>query len=214
MARRWRVDRLEPAVLRALGFVAPAALSDVDGGVPKAVAAVRALEAKLADADALRQWLLEAGKRTRDAGAMNAFEEQVKVVNVLKADLKKSKAEAATLMADPSSAERLADAAALSQRLAKADDHERLDLRIRINETFKGLVERVQFDGDMGAVMVLKPMLELRPQHGIVPYATRMIADDERQMLASVLVDDDATESQIDRFLGFSDDVRHWAESA
>lgn len=214
MVRRWRLDRLEPAVLRAFGFVAPAALSEVDGGVPKAIAAVQALEAKVADADSLRQWLLEAGKRTRDAGAMDAFEEQVKVVSALKADLKRAKAEAATLMADPGVAERLANAVALSRRLEEANDDERLDLRIRINETLKGLVEHIRFDGDTGAVMVLKPMLGLQPQDGIVPYATRMVADDEGQMLVSVLVDDDATESQMSRFLDFPDDVERWLDSA
>jgi DNA invertase Pin-like site-specific DNA recombinase len=174
MIRRWRVDRLEPAVMRALSFVVPAALSSVDDGAPKAVARVEGLEGRLADANALRKRLLDAVKRTDDEDAMSEFEVQV---------------------------------AALSRRLDETDGDDRLDLRIRINEVLRGLVDRVLFEERAGAVMVLKARLDVRPQHGVAPYATRMVQDSEGHMVVSVLVEDDASDAQINAFLGIDPDA-------
>lgn len=208
MSRRWKVARVERAALRAFAFVEPAALSSVDEGLPKAEALVLSLKAQLAEEDALRKRLLHAVTLTKDEDAIEMFEAQVAKVRSLKAALKKAESDASVLRADPGIASRLVDAVSMSKRLDKAEGEEREDLIIRLNEVLKTLVDRVEFVSEQGAVLVFKPWLQQKRlgsevSDTIVPYAVHARAE-AGQLVTRILIEDEATDAQIDAFLGLS----------
>jgi hypothetical protein len=210
MSRRWRVDRLESDVLHALEYLEPSTLFNADGSVTRALARVQSLKARLEAADAVRKRLLAAVRLSDDEDAAADFAEQAEVVKALRKELKGAEAEAAMFQADPGLAARLADASSLSLQLDEADDEKRRELRIRLNETLRGLVERIAFSDDLGAVMEMKPWLGQKRFEGRVPFATVIAADgDAGAMVGRVLLERDPEAAK--RFV-MGDDGEAWWE--
>lgn len=173
-SRRWRVDKLEPALLTALGFVDAKAFTPLDNEAPLAAEKAAALRAQFDDAQTRQQRLL-ALFETGEEEAVARYQAIADEVKALKKSLKAAEAEASKLAADPGLVARLSDAATLSRQLESADAEQRRELRIRLAEVLRGLVQHVECTPDLGAIMVLKPRLGVLVG-GIMPFAFRMTA--------------------------------------
>lgn len=205
-ARRWRVDRLEPALLTALGYVEAEAFAPLDDATPAAAERVTAARAKLADAEARRERLLALAE-TGDDAAAERFKAIAAEVRSFRRDLKTAEAEAAKLAADPGLVARLTDAATLSRQIEDPDVERRRALRVRLSGVLRGLVERVECRAEHGAIMVLKP--HLGPRHigdedsddidgPPVPFALRVESG-----VWSMLLEPDADDAAVEAFLGW-----------
>lgn len=199
-ARRWRVDKLELALLTALGFVDAEAFAPLDNEAPAAAERLAALKAQLADADVRRKRLL-ALVETGDDAAAERFAVVAAEVKLLKKEVKAAEAAAATLAADPGLVARLTDVATLSRQIEDPDREQRRLLRLRLSELLRGLIERVECRADVGAVMVLKPQLGPRRLEGEAPFAFRRTPDGTWSALLETYTDEDTVET----FLGWSD---------
>ncbi|TGS40699.1 MULTISPECIES: recombinase family protein [unclassified Mesorhizobium] len=200
-ARRWRVDRLEPSLLTALGFVDAQAFSPLDDATPVAVERVTVARVKLEAANTRRKrWgdVLDDPDSVDDDEAKARYSAAAAEVKALKKELKAAETEAARLAADPGMIARLTDAATLSRQIEEADAEARRALRIRLSGILRELVERVEC-GELGAVMVLKPRLGPRRLEGVAPFTFRR---DDRAVW-SALLEADADEATQDAFLGW-----------
>ena len=194
--RRWRVEGLERRLLTALGYVEAKAYEPLDDGAPAEAERLSALRGRLTDAEDRRKRLLRLAE-TGDEEAESRFGEVAADVKALRKELKAAEAEAAKAAADPGMSDRLSAAEALLGRMAEAEPDELRDLRIRLGELLRGLVERVECH-EYGAVMILKPRLEI-PQlffSGPPPFGfkmehgtTLMLIEDSADLLPDVLVD-------------------------
>lgn len=201
--RRWRVDRLEPALLAALGFVDAQAFAPLDDATPVAVEQVAVARARLNAADTRRKrWsdVLDDPDAADDDEAKARYAAAAADVKVFRKELKAAEAEAARLAADPGLVARLTDVAALSRQIEDLDKEKRRMLRIRLSELLRDLVESVVCQADIGAVMVLKPQLGPRWVEGIAPFAFRRASNG----IWSALLEPDANEEIVDTFLGWS----------
>lgn len=201
-ARRWRMDRLEPSLLAALGFVNAKAFAPLDDATPAAVEQVAVARAKLEVASARRKrWIdvLDDPENEDDDEAKARYTAAAADVRAAKKELKAAEAEAARLAADPGLVARLTDVASLSRQIEGTDKEQRRMLRIRLSELLRGLVERVECRADVGAVMVLKPQLGPRRIEGVSPFAFRSASDG---IWSALLESDD--DAAVDSFLGWS----------
>lgn len=198
-ARRWRIDRLEPALLAALGFVDARAFSSLDDATPAATRHVAALRSRLADAEARRKRLLLLAE-TGDEEATTRFGEVAQEVKDIRKDLRAAEAEANKLAADPGLVARLTDAVALSRQLAEAGEEQRYDLRVRLSEVLRGIVDCIECHEDTGAVMRLKPRLGVE-LNGEIPFAFRWTSPGPKQPgVVEMLIEPDASREATNRF--------------
>lgn len=198
-SRRWRVDRLEPALLTALGYIEAEAFAPLDDATPAAAERVSALTAQLADSEARRARLLALAE-TGDDAAAERYKAVADEVRTHRRDLKAAKAEAAKLAADPGLVARLTDVTTLARKIEEDEDaEERRALRIRLSEILRGLVERVECRMDLGAVMVLKPRLGPRRLDGAALFAFQK----DRAGVWTALLEEDG--NAVDAFLGWSE---------
>jgi DNA invertase Pin-like site-specific DNA recombinase len=202
-ARRWRLDRLEPALLEALGFVDAQAFAPLDDATPAAAKQIAVARAKLKAADTRRKrWsdVLDDPDAADDDEAKARYAAAAAEVKAFRNEVKAAEAEAARLAADPGLVARLNDVAALSRQIEDPDKEKRRMLRIRLSELLRDLVECVAFRADIGAVMVLKPRLGPQWVDGIVPFAFRR----ESNGIWSALLEPAANDDVVDTFLGWS----------
>lgn len=163
-ARRWRLDHLEARVLKYVGFLEPQAFvaAGPDSDVPDAAGKAAAARARLADAEARRERLLDLYVDPDDLSgddlAKQRYVEATATVKDLKAELRQAEREAATLAADPGATARLADIRNLTAQMEAADDDTRRDLKIRLASILRSLVRRVELYVGIGAVVVMKPL--------------------------------------------------------
>lgn len=201
--RRWRVDRLERALLRAVGFLDVDALNPLDTTAAKAATEVAVLSAQATQATDDRKRLFRLAKATdnEDEDAVADYQRAFAREKALKKELAVAEAAYAQAAADPGLAPRLIEASALAARLEDGDG--RRDLRIRLSSLLREIVDRIDCDEYLGAVLRLKPRLVAKRLDGIVPYAFRSEGFPNSPIV--VLIEDDATEAQVDAFLGWND---------
>lgn len=204
-ARRWRVETLERALLTGLGYLEVGAFTSLDVETPKVAEKVAALQAQLADAEVRRKRLLALAE-TGDDAAAERFAAVAAEVRTIKKTLKAAEAEAFKLASDPGLVQRLTDAAVLSRQIEDGDPERRRELRIRLSELLRSLIERVECRPDMGAVMILKPRLGPRWIEGVAPFAFQRSAEG----VWSTLIEPDADDESLNAFLGVS--TADWGE--
>lgn len=208
-SRRWRVDKLESALLASTGYIAADAFSVLDNATPAAVGRALTARARLADAESRRKRLLALVEKTDDDEAVTRFKAVAVEITALKEDLKDAEADAAKLAADPGLVQRLSDAAAFSRQLENAKAEAKRDLRIRLSEILRGIVARIDCDPDIGAIMTLKPRLTFTLR-GAMPFAFRARgititnSDDEPMPagVAQMLLESDVSDDEIENFIG------------
>lgn len=208
--RRWRVDALERAVMRALGFVDVEAFHSLDDASSGAAAEVAVLTAQLEQAASFRKRLLQIVKATdrEDQEALADYQAAFASEKVLKAKLAAAQASLSRASADPGLVSRLAEATALLKQLD--DDEGRRDLRIRLSSVLRGIVDHVECDENLGAVLHLKPWLVGKRMDGTAPYAMRIrIGPDGTR--TSVLIEEDIPDAMSNRFFGYPD---NWPSDA
>lgn len=201
--RRWRVDHLECALLSALGFLEASAFAALDDAMPEAQRKVQARRAELETADAQRKRWKAVLDKIDDEMAIESYASAAAEYKRVSRELEAAEAQARKLAADPRLVDRLTSAASLSHQLEVAEDDKKLELRIRLSDILRGLVERIDCRMDIGAVMVLKPHLRPRRLDGTTPFAFRM----HNGGVWTALIEKDADEEALDVFLGWNGGV-------
>jgi len=206
--RSWRVDVLERAVMRALGFVDVETFRSLDDASSSAAAEVTVLTAQLDQATLLRKRLLQIVTATEreDEDALADYQKAFAAEKELKARLSSAKASLSRVSADPGLVSRLAEATALLKQLD--GDEGRRDLRIRLSSVLRGVVDHVECDVDVGAILHLGPWLvgkRVGNASGVAPYAIRIRSGPDG-MRTSVLIEDNAPDALANRFLGYPKD--------
>lgn len=195
-ARRWRVNPLEQRLLAALGYIEARAYDALETSRSSEIETLTALTGKLADAEKRRERLLtlvEIGDET----ATSRFGAVAAEVKAIKKDLQVVKADLAKAAADPGVADQLSGATALLKRMAIAEPAELRDLRIRLGELLRGMVDRVECQ-EGGAVMIMKPRLnDLIYLSGRPGFALHMARDEPIKML----IEDEVSEDIIQTFM-------------
>ncbi|WP_245269966.1 recombinase family protein [Nitrobacter hamburgensis] len=164
---RWRVDRIEARLLKALTYI------DVDAVVfgeqrDEVSDKVDILQAKLADAEQRRKRLIVLVESGDDAAA-ERFQTVAAEVKHIKGELTKATKEAAKTAADPGVKAALINAIDLSQLMTVVADRTRYEYRVRLAHQMRKLVQIVEFHSQEGATARLIPQLNLPP--GRVPWA-------------------------------------------
>lgn len=198
-ARRWRVETLERSLLTGLGYLEVEAFASLDVETPKVAEKVAALQAQLADAEARRKRLLALAE-TGDDAAAERFAAVAAEVRTTKKALEAAEAEASKVASDPGLVQRLTDAAVLSRQIEDGDPERRRELRIRLSELLRSLIERVECRPDVGAVMILKTRLGPRWIKGVAPFAFQRSAEG----IWSMLIEPDVDDESLNAFLGVS----------
>lgn len=198
-ARRWRVETLERSLLTGLGYIEVEAFASLDVETPKVAEKVAALQAQLADAEARRKRLLALAE-TGDDAAAERFAAVAAEVRTTKKALEAAEAEASKVASDPGLVQRLTDAAVLSRQIEDGDPERRRELRIRLSELLRSLIERVECRPDVGAVMILKTRLGPRWIKGVAPFAFQRSAEG----IWSMLIEPDVDDESLNAFLGVS----------
>lgn len=204
--RRWRLDRLESALLEALGFVDAEAFAPLNDTTPAAIEQVAVARAKLKAADTRRKrWsdVLDDPDTADDDEAKARYGAAAAEVKAFRTELKAAEAEAARLAADPGMVARLADVVALSRQIEDPDKEKRRMLRVRMSQLLRDLVEGIACRSDIGAVMTLKSRLGPRQVNrieGTASFAFRRESNGGWTVLLESEADDEAT----DTFLGWS----------
>lgn len=122
-------------------------MAALDGAAPIAEERIKVAAARLAEAERRRDVLMRLAV-TGDEAAEASFSAVAEEVRTLQAELKKAKAAAAQIAADPGLAARLADVTALSQELEDADAQRRRYLRIRLRTILRSLIDRIECTPD------------------------------------------------------------------
>lgn len=156
---RWRVDRIEARLLKALTYI------DVDAVVfgeqrDEASDKVDILQAKLADAEQRRKRLIVLVESGDDAAA-ERFQTVAAQVKDIKGELAKAKKEAAKSAADPGVKAALIDAIDLSKLMTVVADRTCYEYRVRLSHQLRKLVQIVEFHSQEGATARLIPQLSL-----------------------------------------------------
>lgn len=155
--RRWRVDKLEPALIRSLDMLDFKVLNDIDPAAPQMAAKADAIRVQIEDYQR-RQRTLVALVEAEDEIATGRSLELAKAIKQARAELKRAEAEQAKAAAAPDLAERIIDTVALSRKLLDSDDPKaKRELRTRLREGIRGIVLDVECDPRFGAIANFLP---------------------------------------------------------
>ncbi|WP_019199279.1 recombinase family protein [Afipia birgiae] len=164
---RWRVDRIEARLLKALTYI------DLDAILfgekhNKEADQVDVFQAQLVDAENRRSRLIALVESGDDAAA-DRFATVAAQVKDIKQKLAKAKKEAAKSAADPGLQAVVKNAIDLTKLMAVVSDGHRFTVRTRLAHELRKLVRIVEFHSQEGATARLVPQLNLPP--GRVPWA-------------------------------------------
>lgn len=162
-SRRWRVDRLEMALINAIGMLDFPILGDLDTTGSKIAAKSEALSTKIKDLERRQKQLIELVE-LEDEAATGRSIEIAKSIKQLKKDLKEADVEIAKSHSSPDLASRVINAAAISRKMGELDEatQEKKELRIRLREAIRGIVLRLDCDVRYGAVVTFTPIRKVR----------------------------------------------------
>lgn len=146
-ARRWRARDVERSLVAVFANVHSWVLAPKTSE-PAARERLVAAQARLADAEARRDRLL-AMTETGDDAAARRFAEVASEVQAIRRDLKTIASEAAQAEAAPDLEVRVAHVAGLLRQLDSDDEAALRDLRIRLAEALRQVVERVECHDDL-----------------------------------------------------------------
>jgi len=155
-ARAWRVDRLERAVLLGITAVDIGALVSLDTHSGDGRHRVAALRAEVGELEK-RRGLLLALVETGDEAAVSRFKEIAAAIKLKKEELKSTSADLAISESDAGVVSRIVEVIVLSQQIDEATAAARKDARIRLSAVLRKVIDRIEFDALVGAVMVLPP---------------------------------------------------------
>lgn len=212
--RRWRVDVLERDLLIAVDQLDAESLESLDNGPSKAAARVAALKAELADQQRRQKTLVplvELGDETATERSMSL----AKTIKITKAELKKAESEHRRLDADQDLPARIIEAATFSRTLvtlSEEDTEARREVRIRLRELLRRILQRVECDFRFGASVVFVPKLVWHHRtRGRSPYAVKITAQEgTNDGVAEVLLERDIDDELSDDWLGLSPEIRKW----
>lgn len=201
--KRWRLDKIESALLTAVQWVEPESFDPLDNKSSTVMGRVTALQAKLDDLKKRQKTLValvEIGDETAQARSI----ELAKQIKELSTELKAARADAAKLTADPGLAAQLIDAVSLSRQIKEADEASRRDLRVRLREILRKAIERIDCDPGVGPIAVFPTKFVFRLD-GIAPFSLKTGENGNRLVLL-----DNSEEAQT-AFFGPYDDWSHFS---
>lgn len=198
--RKWKADQIEIALLEAVSLLDAQAFASLDRCDQNVANPLDVLQAQLTDARTRRDRLLLMAEMGDDA-ALQRFSEVSVEVKRLQTELDEAEASAAKAAANPDILKRLIDIAALRLYLDAEDLEERRRTRIQLASLLKGIVDRVECSADIGVVAILKPRLRWKVE-GVAQMPIRATRTKDGYV-CSALLNKDAEEPEINRFLGW-----------
>lgn len=197
MSRRWRAEMLEDQLLRTFAIIEAASIQTLDNTTMNIEHDVKSLQARLDDAKRRQERLIvlvEAGDETAIARSL----ELAKDIKALNAELTTAKTKFSKSVADPDFVQKIIEAATLTAQLDEAEKAKARDLRIRLREIIKSIIDRITCDPEIGAI------LHFPPRHAFTlksrGFGTPMIV--EAGSGPRFLLDKNPTQDAIDSFMG------------
>ncbi|MDP9559932.1 UNVERIFIED_ORG: DNA invertase Pin-like site-specific DNA recombinase [Rhizobium nepotum] len=197
--RRWRIDALEPLLIAAIDMLDQTALSNENDEAGQLRAKAEALRTQIADFERRQRGLIplvELGDETATARSL----EIAKLIKRSKKELKATEDQQATAAAEPNLAARVSAAASISRQLEEsADLSERRELRTRLREVIRGIVERVECHQRFGATAVFIPKDEFHINNRRSEYSFTFMT---REGIPRILLDQNVPDDIIDEWVG------------
>ncbi|MDZ7600380.1 MAG: recombinase family protein [Hoeflea sp.] len=176
-AVKWRVDKLEEAVLLCLTSVKTKSFEEFDNEVVERGRNARAIRAHLEDLDSRIKISMELAE-TGNEQAIARFHELAQEIKNKKKELKSAESLINMQKNDPGDATRLDDIFYLSKSFFELEGEERVNTRTRLSSLIRRLVDRIECDSVRGAHMILKSdskfLRILNPKNGDFAYQVRI----------------------------------------
>nr|WP_051686621.1 recombinase family protein [Ochrobactrum sp. UNC390CL2Tsu3S39] len=197
--RRWRIDTLEPLLLAAIDMLDQTALSNENDEAGQLRAKAEALRTQIADFERRQRGLIplvELGDETATARSL----ELAKLIKRSKKELKTTEDQQATAAAEPNLAARVSAAASISRQLEEsAGIEERRELRTRLREIIRGIVERIECHQRFGATAFFIPRDEFSINNRRSAYRFNFMT---REGIPRILLDQNVPDDIIDEWVG------------
>ncbi|MFC3163263.1 recombinase family protein [Ciceribacter thiooxidans] len=197
--RRWRIDMLEPLLLAAIDMLDQTAFSGQDNDLKQLRAQTEALRTQIADFEKRQRTLIELvefGDETATARSL----ELAKHIKRSRKELKAAEDQIAKNAAEPDLAARVAAAATISRQLNETPDiEERRELRTRLREIIRGIVERIECHQRFGATAVFIPRDEFHINNRRSEYNFTFMT---REGIPRILLDQNVPDDIIDEWVG------------
>ncbi len=197
--RRWRIDMLEPLLLAAIDMLDQTAFSGQDNDLKQLRAQTEALRTQIADFEKRQRTLIELvefGDETATARSL----ELAKHIKRSRKELKATEDQVAKNVAEPDLAARVAAAATISQRLGESVDiEERRELRTRLREIIRAIVDRIECHQKFGATAFFHPREWFRINNRRSEYNFTFLT---KEGIPRILLDQNVPDDIIDEWVG------------
>jgi DNA invertase Pin-like site-specific DNA recombinase len=155
--RRWRVDTLEPRLINSIDMLDPTAFSEVNDEAAQLRAKADALRGQIGNYEQRQRTLIPLVELDDKAATARSLD-LARAIKRHRGELKEVEEQYSTAKAEPSVATRILQAASLSRQLEDSVDvEERRELRIRLREIVRTMVDKVECHQELGATAFFIP---------------------------------------------------------
>ena len=163
--RRWRVDILEPRLISSIDMLDQTAFSAVNDEAAQLQAKANALRGQIANYEQRQRALIPLVELDDEAATARSLD-IARAIKRHRKELKEVEEQHSTAKAEPGVATRIMEAASLSRQLEESVSlEERRELRIRLREIIRAMVDKVECHQELGATAVFIPRPWFRVDH-------------------------------------------------